>query len=191
MASKHPLEGCCISCGFLAQRAQWGQGPVRGYLEVEGEVRDNPGQAVHIFVPTVPLRQFEADLVCYRRASVFPQEQVNNASLRADPARAREVLAAERSCDWWMEYEPGLNPHEHHMELNARQLEKDRREFQLRMVDLENRLRGHSDRVIRRLTWLAIGVAAIIGIIQILVSTTPDSLVYKLLLGAKNMAPPK
>src|ERR1700687_136134 len=81
----------CDSCGFLAQRAQWQQGPVPEHREVAPEAREDPGLA--IYAPTFPLWQFEADLVCYWRVAPSSRRV-----LSINPHSSAILVARARLC---------------------------------------------------------------------------------------------
>jgi len=81
--------------------------------------------------------------VLLARRAVFPAGDVDNSTLINDPGRAREALLANRLCDEWCEYIPGLDPRDHLMERRLRELEDDRRAFQ-------TALDSHSANLVRR-----------------------------------------
>ena len=84
-------------------------------------------------------------------------------------AAAGEVIGKDRQCEHWYDYEPGLDL----MRLLARQVEQDRRNFDLKMeenreqfhrkmTELDEKRESRERRGDRRLTWLVtwIGIAA-------------------------------
>jgi hypothetical protein len=125
--------------------------------ETEAEYRESPCHGFH-FMPV----GFNADklgqLVCFRVAANLLQEA---AALGAqdgapgEPAWAA-VIWKDRKCPTWSQWEPGVSPRE--------QLADERsRTFTLDLQAIETRL-----------TLLAIKVAIVIGVIQLLMMT-PDS----------------
>jgi hypothetical protein len=98
--------------------------------------------------------------------------------LDTDPNRARQALAADRRCDEWCEHVPGFDPKEHLMEARQRWLEQDRKDFQLRMVNLEHGLTAIDRRRDRRFAWLAVALAVgqiAAAFITAYITMTPDS----------------
>jgi len=180
--SMHNLEGCCVTCGYLSIRAKrsgrWR--PHAGYYEVEQPDRENP-LASFDFVPGETNALHKGELVCYRHAADLSHEIVELATsgrISEDEA-ARATIYKVRACDRWSKYEPGLDPRQHFVELNARALEADRREFQVKMSELEQRQDQRDRRQDRRLNKTAILFAVIIGLAQIIASTlamTKDSI---------------
>lgn len=177
----HNLEGRCVACGYLSIRAKrsgrWR--PHAGYHEIEQPDRENP-LASFDFVPGETNALQKGELVCYRHAADLPHEIAQTASSgqSADEA-AREAICKDRSCDRWSQYQPGLDPRQQLVELNARALEADRREFHVKMSELEQRQDDRERQQDRRLNKAALLFALIIGLAQIVASAlamTRDSI---------------
>jgi len=157
--------GRCISCGFLGARTLY-----PGLLEVQSWHRAQPALEFHVSART-PSVTVAAELMCYRRVTSLREEveQIETAKELSRGEATELVLNRERHCEKWCEYEPAFDPKEHLVESKARQLDQDRKLLQLRIVELEDRIRQNSDRVIGRLTKTAIIIAAILGIAQLVV----------------------
>ena len=79
----------------------------------------------------------------------------------------------------WCRYEPGIDPAGHLEELKSLALEQDRRRFEETLAQFQARLAGHEQRQNKRLALIAIGVTAVLGIVQLLaavLSMTPESI---------------
>jgi len=136
--------GRCISCGFLGARTLY-----PGLLEVQSWHRAQPALEFHVSART-PSVTVAAELMCYRRVTSLREEveQIETAKELSRGEATELVLNRERHCEKWCEYEPAFDPKEHLVESKARQLDQDRKLLQLRIVELEDRIRQNSDRVI-------------------------------------------
>jgi hypothetical protein len=67
------------------------------------------------------------------------------------------TLDADRHCPEWYPYIPGLSPKEHREELGMTHLEKERKEFQLRLSQIER----DANRRLTTLTKIAIFLAIV------------------------------
>ena len=184
-----PSKGLCGTCGFFSKRAA----PVSphgfrlhsGFYEVEPPDRKNP-VAQFSFVAGDSNALHIGEFACFRHKANLSFEISEIASARqvSEDSAARETVWKDRSCEYWCAYEPGLAPGEHLMELKTLHLEQDRKEFQLKMLDLENRLVAREGKIGRQLTKFAIILGVIIGLAQIIASIlamTHDSVGYKLI----------
>ena len=149
-----PTKGCCGTCAWLAKSATPGgtseQPQFAIYDETEQWFRDNPSEGFQ-FVPVGINAYMQGRLVCFRRAATLHKEATDNGI-----GAWTEVIWRDRQCPKWSLWEPGVSPRE--------QLADERsRKFTLDLKAIETRL-----------TLLAIKVAIVIGVIQLLMMT-PDS----------------
>lgn len=179
------MAGRCVDCGFLAFRATLMTRfrSHAGYHEVEQPVRDDP-RATEPFIPGEANAVQPGELGCFVAAANLPRQIASIAAMRgvAPDDAAREVVGLDRACPRWTQYIPGLDPRHHYLELSAKALEEDRRAFYKNMAELDRRQATRADRQTRHLTWVAIWVALIIGLVQILVAAagiTPETVIYK------------
>jgi len=168
-------EGQCGTCGFLSKRTvpdgAYRSRPHMGFHEVEQIERQNPA-VTFPFVPGETNAWQRGEFACFRHAADLPREMREAmASEQLDEqGAAHKILWKDRSCAQWCEYEPGISPTGHFMDLKARRLEQDRQEFQRNMHNLEVRQHAREQRAERRLTKAAIILGAMIGIAQIFAS---------------------
>jgi hypothetical protein len=176
-------EGRCVDCGFLAYRCKLGgQGRFRehsGYVEVEQAVRNDP-HAEEQIVPGESNAWKRGEPCCTRAVADLPHEIATLVSVKGmqPNAAAREAFNRERNCTRWTKYVAGLDPRQHILEANARQLEEDRRAFSREMSKLEERQAKRVHEQNWYLAKLAIGVTLAIGLVQSLLavaSLVPDS----------------
>lgn len=128
-------EGRCVSCGFLGKRALHRAGTRRaGVLEVDWEERDRPNPDASFAHPLGNVVEFP-EFVCLRRVAPLPDEiKAEWAKGPSTPTQGvANVLTRARDCTSWWSYIPGLDPKEHLMERRLRELEDDRKSFQLTM----------------------------------------------------------
>jgi hypothetical protein len=171
---KEYSKGRCGTCAWLGKGIIEGLTSGRPYAavcdEAEPEYRENPSSGFH-FMPV----GFNADkighLVCFRLAANLPKEA---AALGAEPTGGApseavwtDVVWKDRQCRTWSQWVPCISPRE--------QLAEERsRRFTLDLKRIETRL-----------TWTGIGVAIVIGLLQLSLMT-PDSLGWKLWTRAAN-----
>ncbi len=187
-----PNKGCCGTCGWLAKRvrpsAPGAQREHSGFYEVEPTDRERPRRFFN-FVPGETNSWKQGELTCYRHAadlqaeirSPRPNREVATDEDSESRAAAQGVIWMDRRCPRWSAYEPGISPREQLREVRARQLEDDRREFQLKLNAFEDRQQERQRRADRRLTWAAALLATIIGVAQLLASLltmSKDALAY-------------
>jgi len=151
-----------------------------GFYEVQMEARTvDPRKARRLHLPTVPTLELKVNLACYRQVAIFPTDELTVGVLDTDPDRARRAIEAERLCDKWCAHIPGFDPKEHLLEARQREVEQERKDFQLRMINLEHGLTGVERRRDRRFAWLAIGLAfgqIAAAFITAYITMTPDSI---------------
>jgi hypothetical protein len=125
------------------------------YDETEQWFRDNPREDFE-FVPVGINAYKPGRLVCFRQA-----EKLHKEAPDTGVGSWTEVIWRDRQCPKWSQWEPGVAPRE--------QLADERsRKFTLDLKRIETRL-----------TWLAIMVAIVIGLLQMLL-LTPDTIGWKL-----------
>ena len=115
-----------------------------GFFEVLPEERQEPTRA-RSFAPNAFVGPIACELVCARRAANLQAEITHTIFVQGVAAyndAALPVLRKDRRCEHWCEYEPGFDPRDHLMELKARRLEQDRKDFQRQMFEMEQRLRN-------------------------------------------------
>jgi hypothetical protein len=111
---------------------------VPGFFEVDQDERASPGMAFWLTPTGDQGRHVDSELACYRAAFnlVRETEMAMPALLFNREEAARQVLAKPRECNRWGEYQPGLDPHGHLMELKFIELEESRKNFQLQMAKM-------------------------------------------------------
>jgi hypothetical protein len=130
--------------------------------ETEAEYRERPYHGFR-FMPV----GFNADklgrLVCFRVAANLLQEATALGADIGAPGESvwTDVIWKDRKCPTWAQWEPGVGPREQFAE------ERSRR-FTLDLKSIETRL-----------TWIAITVSVVIGLLQLLLMT-PDSIAGQL-----------
>lgn len=153
-----PTKGCCGTCAWLAKAVNESSvhGPVFAvYDETEPHFRATPPDGFN-FVPVGINSAKPGHLVCFRRAADIPAE------IGQDPNRdVAAVIWKDRQCPRWSRYEPGLAPRDYLAEERARQFD------------------ANISAIANRLTWTGIGVAIVIGLLQLSLMTR-DSLGYQL-----------
>jgi hypothetical protein len=135
------------------------------YDETEEYYREHPSMGF-AFIPIGLNANKPGRLVCFRRAARLPKE-ADAEALKLGVQQGGEgawtpVIWLDRHCPKWLQWEPGVSPREQFAE-------ERQRKFTLNLKDIETRL-----------TWLAIKVAVVIGLLQLLLMT-PDSAGWKLL----------
>ena len=158
------------------ERPQWAV-----YDETEQFYRDRPTENFS-FYPVGINAQKQGRLVCFRRVADLPLEAGAQGARMGAPIASpaapvwTAVIWKDRKCPTWSRYEPGVAPREQFAEERARR-------FTLDLKSIESRL-----------TWTAIWVAIIIGLMQLSLMT-PDSfgwrLVKKVVHCVAPQAPPK
>ena len=170
----------CVDCGFLSKRVRH-NGIFRaheGYFEIEPSERQKPLESFG-FVPADTNALQPGEYACYRRMADFRTEIGETSGTTGRDDAALRALNRERSCAAWCRYEPGIDPAGHLEELKTLALEQDRRRFEETLAQFQARLAGHEQRQNKRLALIAIGVTAVLGIVQLLaavLSMTPESI---------------
>jgi len=162
-------EGQCISCGLLGQRPRDPSQPLCSEVmpaqRAEGHIGDTPH--TEMFMPW-----------CFvGRANLAREirELGNDVPLAT---RTFQTITRHRDCKGWYPYTEFLSPKEHYEELNMRQLEESRRQFEERMEEnrrewqkwmTEQAVRDQerSDKLMLRWTIFGIIVAVILAIMQL------------------------
>ena len=130
--------------------------------ETEQSYRDNPLDDF-TFLPVGLNAVKQGQLVCFRKAANLPMEAAKGIESGVHGIHAwHGVVWLDRQCQKWCQWEPGVGPREQFAEERSRKF----------MLDLKG--------IETRLTMLAIKVAVVIGLVQLLLMT-PDSVGCKLL----------
>jgi hypothetical protein len=159
-------KGRCVNCGFLAKRTRSdpsNRASTPKYYEVESEARKN-GE-VWSYVQDSRIGPIGTEPFCFRQAAQIADEILSiTGQFGSDRMAARDVFVKDRNCKSWYRYNPGLNPKDHfdqmNMELleNARRdfelrLEKDRKEFDLRLFEISQKIQEDSRKIASRSFW--------------------------------------
>ena len=125
--------------------------------ETEAEYRERPYHGFR-FMPVGFNAEKLGRLVCFRRAANLLQEAETLGALAGTPGESvwTAVISKDRKCPTWSPWVPGVGPREQFAEERSQRF----------TLDLKN--------IETRLTLLAIKVAIVIGVIQLLMMT-PDS----------------
>lgn len=125
-------EGKCRYCGFLSKHARRPEGlPAPRFYEMEHSERiegnfDNHAVVFQKMADTEPM--------CFLEIINF--EKINQTQGRA---KLLEEINADRQCESWYPYIPGLSPKDHYEEYQMQHLELERREFEARLHDMSLR----------------------------------------------------
>jgi hypothetical protein len=185
----------CITCGFASRRTQHitPAHPSLVYLEISGDERKS-GLRFTVRKDNSRLAPAEVitQLCCFVQAFDLDAE-----ATRGEPGplvsediytmNAKAVLETARSCEEWYPYTSGLDPKEHREVRHMERLEAMRQQF----VEDREKARNEADarrelahfdneKLIRRLTWVGVGLAAA-QVLSGVFSLTADSWFVKLL----------
>lgn len=189
----------CRDCGFLAKHGLSSRAPTPRFYEIDTEDRSRPAEFFR-HTPEGFLGSIETHLVCFLHKADLMAESVLDAAVGGDEAvggateaGALYAIAQDRECEWFSPHIPGFSPMEHAEVYRMQRLEQDRREFEERLArhdedvhtalvktqqsfQLEReRAQQPTTNLMKRLTWLAVGLAAV----QVLIGLTPESLIVK------------
>jgi hypothetical protein len=123
-------KGRCRFCGFLSKHASSASGvPSPRFYEVEHAERTSAESFRHHTVGYA--MRPDTEPMCFMGKINLMAILQNEGS-----AKFSEAITADRKCDAWYPYMPGLSPKEHYEEYQMQRLEQDRREFELRLSDM-------------------------------------------------------
>src|SRR6185369_11828653 len=181
-------KGKCRSCGFLSKHACRVTGlPSPRFYEMEHAEREEP-PAMRSHSPFPIGLPHVTEPMCFLNkinlAAVMVQQ--------GDDALVAAILA-DQKCGGWYPYMPGLSTQEHYDKLTMQQLELDRQKFEERLAKRDeevhtalvkaeqnfqlerDRIQQPTQKLMKRLTVLAV----LLGILQVAVGLSPDSLMVK------------
>jgi hypothetical protein len=107
----------------------------------------------------------QTEPACFRRVAAIRDEVQEISGNQNDlRAAAKQVCEKDRGCQSWYPYTPGFTPKEHLEELqmglleNARRdfelrLEKDRKEFDLKLLEISQKIQEDSRKIASRSFW--------------------------------------
>jgi hypothetical protein len=135
-------------------------------------------------------------LVCFLNKADLMAESVIEEAGAVTEAGALYAIAQDRECEGFYPHKPGFSPMEHAEVYAMQRLEQDRREFEERLAKRDeevhtalvkaqqafqlerDRAQEPTTRLMKRLTWLAVALAAV----QVAIGLTPESLIVKAIL---------
>lgn len=185
----------CVDCGFLAKHALSSRAPTPRFYEIDKAERDSPAEFFR-HTPSPWLGLLDTELVCFMRKADFMAECDSEHGDGSRDALALLAVKRDRECDSFYVHIPGFNPMEHEEVYQMQRLEQDRREFEERLaqrdVDVHTalvkaqqafqlereRAQEPTANLMKRLTWLAVALAAV----QVAIGLTPESLIVKAIL---------
>jgi len=161
-------KGRCISCGFLGK--------------LDG--------ATGVFHEATALDRFRGDLGCVEHHEGMPWCFRNKTAFRWDvrnlPTREdfekvcdklKEDIKQDRKCPAWYPWTWGSSPKEHFEEFKMQQLENERREFELKLEEINRQERKRTNRIMIWLTIAAIIFAAM-QVYAALAAINPNSWLF-------------
>ena len=114
----YPDRGKCRSCGFLSKHARQASGlPSPRFYEVEHAERLSSDAFQHHTVG-YGMRADTEPMCFMQKINLMETLQFQGS------AKFLEAINADRHCDSWYPYMPGLSPMEHYQEVNMRAFEK-------------------------------------------------------------------
>jgi hypothetical protein len=172
-------EGCCITCGFAAKRAEIPTDiePNVRFFEIELEERESGLRlSKSVSRPSVSSLLIRCEIACLRRA----KDLTVLARMLAKPdwpdsVRERcslEVLRNESGCKEWYPYEPGRTPKDHLADYMWERLEKDRRRFEMTLWRYNRMAERRFQKTNKRLVIIGIFFGAIFTALQIIIPLT-------------------
>ena len=168
-------RGRCASCGFFGKHALVRDVPTPNYYECDNQARlsgrafQHPAGALYGDIQTEP--------VCFVGKIWMVTESANEQLNYPDREHALKAVIdkPDRNCSRWYPYTPSFGPKEHLEEFKMQQLEQDRREFQRKLSDTEQRSQSRAQKVGVSLT-----IAAIILALGQVLTMTSESLLWKI-----------
>jgi hypothetical protein len=183
-----PKRGICITCGFLCKRDVLNDHTSRYYeMTEEDRLLGRFFPLSEVLYPWcfqhVPIhREIQDSSGVPGRASTEERIKWKTELTTA----ADEVLNRDRECEWWMPYMPGVSPAEHFSEYRQRQLDNERRDWELRQEqDRREWERAQSEESAKRqaaterVGLILAAAAVLLALAQVfaaMLALTPDSL---------------
>ena len=126
-------KGRCRSCGFLSKHSQSVSGlPSPRFYEMEHVERTDPG-LMRIHTVGYGIRA-DTEPMCF-----LGKINLEEVLQTKGTAKLVEAIMADRKCDGWYPYMPGLSPREHYEEYQMQRLESDRRAFETRLAEISQK----------------------------------------------------
>ena len=165
------LKGYCISCGYLGKRSLY-------YDEVY-EANDNDRTYFSFVSNTSPLPQHSGTIPCcfvnalplskeFRELEKKYQRAKDNSEI------SMEITTRDINCSKWVPYQSFRTPKEHFEEFNMQQQENDRREFELKITQMQIEANAQVSKV-----GIWIGIAAIILAVAEVLTMNENALLWK------------
>lgn len=175
-------QGKCVNCGFLCKRPQ--PAYYLGYChEADTDTRQNGNFSQHL-IAINEIGMADGYIEKHQYVSTFPWcfvgkvnflEEITNPQTQFD--KMREITLRERNCPSWYPWTEFLSPKEHFEEFKMQQLEKERREFELKLEEINRQERKRTDRVMIWLTIAAVLFAAL-QVYAALATINPNSWLF-------------
>jgi hypothetical protein len=131
-------HGKCRSCGFLSKHARTAaDAPAPRFFEVEHAERGSADSFNHYRLEfRGPIK---TEPMCFLGKTNLMQTLQEQGG-----EKLVEAILADRQCDGWYPYMPGLSPGEHYEELTMQRLENDRRDFEMRLFEMSQKAQENS-----------------------------------------------
>ena len=165
--------GRCVNCGFL--------GKLRSQIDAETFVYEatrynrETGTFYRYSGHPEP-RDISTQITCFRNAANLQKELVDALAMDGQRDRNAEneptltLIKKPRKCKSWYLWTEHRSPKEHFEEFKMQQLEKERREFDLKLFELSQKIQNDSKVIVekgekfnRRITWFII-ISAILEV---------------------------
>jgi hypothetical protein len=130
-------QGKCRSCGFLSKHGTKPFGiPLPRFYEAEHSERITVGT---FFRHAIGYRQWvDTEPMCFLGKINLMQLVAADTQPEIEGKLESEILA-DRKCEGWYPYMPGLSPREHYEEYQMQRLENDRRAFETRLAEISQK----------------------------------------------------
>jgi hypothetical protein len=92
--------------------------------------------------------------------------------------KVKQIIQKDRKCEFWYPWTEFRTPKEHFEEFKMMQLEKERRDFELRLQQMNEQQRKRTDKIMIGLA-IAGALFAIAEIFAALAALTPDSILFQ------------
>ncbi|HST24307.1 MAG TPA: hypothetical protein VLR90_24605 [Blastocatellia bacterium] len=166
-------EGRCISCGFAGLRG--GYGAERTYYEITKDERETKLQLFSVMVPTQGPNAFKSmgtKLTCIKAVVDLPTAmQARSKEEQASGEAWQRVFEEDRHCtEWWL-YQPGHDPAWHLNDYDMQQLEQRRKDFELELFKLSQKVQQDSLAAARknlRAAWIIGAIVIFLALLQVL-----------------------
>lgn len=175
--------GKCASCGFLSRAVR--SGLTVSYKQVDWLVRygmepffsEATDEAKQSTSPEHPNPE------CFLHAVNLPDELGVEVGKRGGGnwnAGAQSIFWKDRHCSEWFLYSPGMNPKRHFERYEMQRLEQSRRDFELRLFELSQKLQADSLRTARWNFWASVIfgiIVVVLSIMQVWLASRPNVII--------------